>query len=76
VSFYQQVLGLQSPWKLEQVEQVELDMAAQRVVVHVGLERGDRGTSGWLWVMLGFSAFRRALLKPPGGYRVLGRCGS
>jgi transposase len=37
--FYQQVLGLQSPWK---VEQVELDMAAQRVVAHVGLEPGTK----------------------------------
>jgi len=37
--FYQQVLGLQSPWK---VEQVELDMVAQRVVVHVGVEPGTK----------------------------------
>ena len=37
--FYQQVLGLQTPWK---VEQVELDMAAQRVVVHVGVEPGTK----------------------------------
>ena len=37
--FYQQVLGLQWPWK---VEQVELDRAAQRVVVHVGVESGTK----------------------------------
>ncbi len=36
---YQQVLGLQSPWR---VAQVELDQAAQRVVVHVGVERGTK----------------------------------
>lgn len=38
--FYEQVLGLQWPWK---VEQVELDRAAQRVVVHVGWNRGRSG---------------------------------
>jgi hypothetical protein len=32
--YYQQVLRLQSRWK---VEQVELDQAAQRVVEHVGV---------------------------------------
>jgi transposase len=37
--FYQQVLGLQSPWR---VEQVELDQASQRVVVHVGVEPGTK----------------------------------
>ena len=37
--FYEQVLGLQWPWK---VEQVELDRAAQRVVVHVGVEPGTK----------------------------------
>jgi hypothetical protein len=37
--FYQQVPGLQSPRK---VEQVELDMSAKRVVVHVGVEPGTR----------------------------------
>ena len=36
---YQQVLGLQWPWK---VEQVELDHATQRVVVHVGVEPGTK----------------------------------
>ena len=37
--FYQQVLGLQTPWL---VEQVELNMAAERVVVHVGVKPGTR----------------------------------
>jgi hypothetical protein len=37
--FYQQVLGLQWPWK---VEQVELYHATQRVVVHVGVEQGTK----------------------------------
>ena len=45
--FYEQVLGLQWPWK---VEQVELDRAAQRVVVHVvvepGTKWGDPATQG------------------------------
>ncbi len=36
--FYQQVLGLQSSWR---VEQVKLDQAAQRVV-HVGVEPGTK----------------------------------
>jgi len=40
---YQQVLGLQWPWR---VEQVELDQAAQRVVVHVGVEPGTKWDEG------------------------------
>jgi hypothetical protein len=37
--FYQQVLGLQSPCR---VEQVELDRVARRVVVQVGVEPGTK----------------------------------
>jgi hypothetical protein len=33
--FYQQVLGLQSPWKVEH-------QAAQRVVLYVGVEPGTK----------------------------------
>jgi hypothetical protein len=56
--FYQQVLGLQCPWK---VEQVELDHATQRVVVHV------LGISHVAWLKLGVAGGKLNKYKSAGG---------
>lgn len=39
VDFYQQVLGLESPWK---VAEVDLDMEAKRVTVRVEVKEGTK----------------------------------